>query len=352
MGFYLRKGFNFGPLRLNLSRSGLGLSAGVKGFRVGLGPRGAYLHAGRGGLYYRQNLGRLGAAPTPGGGPSPLRPQLGDVQLSEIETAGTDQLANATSSELLAELNRVARRTDLAPLTAFLVVGAAVALGFLVHPFAAIPAIVVGVPVILWVRHLDVTHGTAVLEYDLQGEAAQRYEQLREAFKRLAQCARIWRIDAAGQTDDWKRHAGAGTVVKRSLALPYFGLPRRVQTNIEVPVLPAGNQRLYFYPDQVFVFEGSRVGAVAYADLRAITSTSEFREDEQVPSDAQVVGSTWRYVNKKGGPDRRFGDNREIPIVRYGGLELTSGGGMRLWYQCSQQDAPKIIADAVDQMRA
>jgi len=25
---------------------------------------------------------------------------------------------------------------------------------------------------------------------------------------------------------------------------------------------------------------------------------------------------------------------------------------MRLWYQCSQQDAPKIIADAVDQMRA
>jgi len=272
--------------------------------------------------------------------------------LSEIGTAATDQLANATSSELLAELNRVASRTDLAPLTVLLVVAAAVALGFLVHPLAAIPAIVVGVPLALWMRHLDVTHGTAVLEYDLQGEAALRYEQLREAFKRLAQCARIWRIDAAGQTDDWKRHAGAGTVVNRSLALPYFGLPPRVQTNVEAPVLPAGNQRLYFYPDQVFVFEGSRVGAVAYADLRAVTSTSEFREDEQVPGDAQVVGSTWRYVNKKGGPDRRFGDNREIPIVRYGGLELTSGGGMRLWYQCSQQDAPKIIADAVDQMRA
>lgn len=58
MGFYLRKSFRAGPLRLNLSKSGLGVSAGVKGFRVGSGPRGGYVHAGRGGLYYRQSLGK------------------------------------------------------------------------------------------------------------------------------------------------------------------------------------------------------------------------------------------------------------------------------------------------------
>ena len=57
MGFYIRKSFRAGPVRLNLSKSGLGLSAGVKGFRVGSGPRGNYVHAGRGGLYYRKNLG-------------------------------------------------------------------------------------------------------------------------------------------------------------------------------------------------------------------------------------------------------------------------------------------------------
>lgn len=56
MGFYLRKSFRAGPLRINLSKSGLGLSAGVTGARVGIGPRGTYVHAGRGGLYYRQNL--------------------------------------------------------------------------------------------------------------------------------------------------------------------------------------------------------------------------------------------------------------------------------------------------------
>lgn len=60
MGFYLRKGFNFGPLRINFSRSGVGLSLGVKGLRVGMGPRGNYIHAGRKGIYYKESLPEIG----------------------------------------------------------------------------------------------------------------------------------------------------------------------------------------------------------------------------------------------------------------------------------------------------
>ncbi len=56
MGLYLRKGFRAGPVRFNLSKSGLGISAGVKGARFGVGPSGTYVHAGRQGLYYRQYL--------------------------------------------------------------------------------------------------------------------------------------------------------------------------------------------------------------------------------------------------------------------------------------------------------
>ena len=58
MGFYLRKSMKLGPFRLNLSKSGIGVSAGVKGFRVSTGPRGAMVHMGRHGLYYRKTLGR------------------------------------------------------------------------------------------------------------------------------------------------------------------------------------------------------------------------------------------------------------------------------------------------------
>ena len=58
MGFYLRKSFRMGPMRLNLSKSGLGVSAGVRGARIGVSSRGkAYVHVGRGGLYVRETLG-------------------------------------------------------------------------------------------------------------------------------------------------------------------------------------------------------------------------------------------------------------------------------------------------------
>ena len=50
MGFYVRKGFNFGPLRVNFSKSGIGLSLGVKGLRFSAGPNGSYVHAGRKGV--------------------------------------------------------------------------------------------------------------------------------------------------------------------------------------------------------------------------------------------------------------------------------------------------------------
>lgn len=56
MGFFIRKAFRAGPIRFNLSKSGLGVSVGVKGLRVGAGPRGPYLAAGRHGVYLRQSL--------------------------------------------------------------------------------------------------------------------------------------------------------------------------------------------------------------------------------------------------------------------------------------------------------
>jgi hypothetical protein len=56
MGLFLRKSFRVGPIRFNLSKSGLGISGGVKGARLGVGPHGTYVHAGRHGLYYRKNL--------------------------------------------------------------------------------------------------------------------------------------------------------------------------------------------------------------------------------------------------------------------------------------------------------
>jgi len=57
MGFYFRKSINLGLFRINISKSGIGISFGVKGFRVSVDPKGkTTLNAGKGGLHYTKTL--------------------------------------------------------------------------------------------------------------------------------------------------------------------------------------------------------------------------------------------------------------------------------------------------------
>ena len=102
MGFYLRKSVRLGPLRFNLSKSGIGTSVGVTGFRIGTGPRGNYVHMGRGGLYYRSTLPSSSTS-----GPRPaLPPHLPSVDvhadaLTEIESASVLGMTDNSSEGLL-----------------------------------------------------------------------------------------------------------------------------------------------------------------------------------------------------------------------------------------------------------
>jgi hypothetical protein len=109
-------------------------------------------------------------------------------------------------------------------------------------------------------------------------------------------------------------------------------------------MLPAGRQTLYFFPDRLLVYDGSGVGSVPYPALVATAGTTHFREDGDVPSDSQTVGTSWRFVNRDGGPDRRFNNNRQIPIVEYGQLSLRSESGLNEAFQCSR---PETVAALV-----
>ena len=88
---------------------------------------------------------------------------------------------------------------------------------------------------------------------------------------------------------------------------------------------------------------------------RSISWTSRaiqvpFHEDEHVPADARVVGHTWLKANKDNTPDRRFRDNRQIPVALYGWLEFRSGG-LHEAYMVSNADAAAEFATAFDRYR-
>jgi hypothetical protein len=187
-----------------------------------------------------------------------------------------------------------------------------------------------------------VSNGTAILNYSLEGEAAQAFEKLQAPFRQLATCQLFWHIDATGRADA-KRNAGATTNLKRTEVRPSFSRPPRVQCNIEVPRLNAGRTTLYFFPDRLLVYDPAGVGAVAYSDLKVDTQESKFVENASLPRDSRRVGTTWQYVNKKGGPDRRFKNNPELPVMQYGVIAFSSNSGLSALFMCSRCDVTALF---------
>lgn len=180
--------------------------------------------------------------------------------------------------------------------------------------------------------------------YGLDQDAEGAWQGLQNGFDWLASSQSIWHLEARGGVTDRKRNAGATQLVRRTAIRPTKVDPPNVRTNIAVPSLPVGSQTLYLLPDRILVFQGSAVGAVGYDQISLKIETTQFIESEGVPGDAPVVGSTWQYVNKSGGPDRRFSNNRQLPILQYGEIHLTSSTGLNEVIQVSNPKAPEYFA--------
>lgn len=353
MGFYLRKSLSVGPFRFNLSKSGIGVSAGVKGFRIGSGPRGNYIHMGRGGLYYRTSLSPGGgrprtipAVPSPGTGDNTTRDLHESLQA--IESANVLDMVDSSSASLLEEINGKKNKIRLWPIFSVI---SLIVLFLLGASFDTFWPIYIFIPIALAAIYLvymrDQVTKTTVLFYELEQGQEEKYQALHDAFAKIIACGSKWHVEAKGAVKDKKRTAGASSVINRKKVSPGKGNPSFLKTNISVPFMPAGKQFLYFFPDKLLVFDSNGAGAVNYKDLNVEVNPTRFIEDEAVPSDAAVVDKTWKFVNKSGGPDKRFKDNKEIPIVLYESVHLSSSTGLNELIQISKRGVGEDFKTAI-----
>lgn len=344
MSFYLKKSLRFGPLRFNLSKSGIGVSAGVKGFRLGTGPRGNYIHAGRGGIYYRKTLGKQARGqPT-----TEIPPGIDAPELLERPDSEPCFLTDASSAELVAELDEKRKRKRAWPLFALLSI---IAIAVAAYSEVSAP-LVAGSTVCLCALVLalviwDHRRKTVVLFYDLESQVLAAFKSLHSALEQVRSCSRVSHIRSTEHYADRKYHSGVLEGVERSPAIPFLKSPPLVKTNISIFAIPAGGSTLYFCPDRLLVCGSNSIGAVRYSALRVTTETCRFVESKGVFPDQQIVGTTWRYVNKDGGPDGRFRDNPQFPIVLYEELRLKSLGGLHEVYQFSNAGIATQLAEAI-----
>lgn len=288
--------------------------------------------------------------------------------MKQTETADVDTLVETSTDETIAEINSKLELYAYGNAPLVTVVTAVVALAIVLILFSvlsrlwevqandsetfyallipaialavALPAVVfVCVPVIKRVRATDKLKRTTHLSYKLDRVARARYTALLKAFECLARSVGIWSQQTQQATPDWKRNAGASALItRRRIGVGALQMPG-ILVNLPVCGFDFGHMMLFFLPDQLFVLQGKRYGAVSYSGIQKSLSEVSFREDGPVPGDAQVVDYTWQFVNKNGGPDRRFKDNRQIPVVRYGALNFTCSDRLQIKLQVSSFQA-------------
>lgn len=329
MSFYVREGFRVGPIRFNLSKTGVGASLGVKGFRLGTGPKGEYVHVGEGPVRYRKykQLGSsgetssasdAGASSSHGNSePETLEKDLEDSENLEA-SADASSLAETDPEDMVKEINAARSRWRTWPLAAT----ASTALLSL----SAIAA-VVGAVVTVLLYQRDQVRKTVALFYDFEGETREQYETVCRAFSDSAESDEIWNAEIG------------------------FGSPDSVTANIPVPTLSLEEQSLYFFPERILRESNEGVEALSYQNLRVdTTSTTQKREASTVPTDAKVVDSTWKHTTKDGSRDKRYKDNPRIQRFRIEGVRLKnteSSHSLKVYIGFSKKKAATAVSRAI-----
>ena len=320
MGWYFRKSKSVGPFRVNFSKSGMSFSTGVKGARMSFGPRGTFVNVGGNGIYYRKKLGSS-AKGNSSRGKSYV--QNGSVQYAENYAQTVDAITvqeqtqgvSVTNQAIVKDIKRARLLNWLwIATTAVLFVGVAWWTVF----------------IMLAIRILLPRFFRAEVNYELDTEAVNEWDKFAEFFSTLKTSKKLWVIETSQSVMNTKTNAGAGRNLTRSqLTLKQTKANRTIGfgvfSNSSCFKLKGKQCTILFLPCDIIIKKGKHIVACSYENLEIRTGTTNFIETDPVPKDATIIRYTWQFVNKDGSADRRYSNNRKLPVCQYGRIMLQAG---------------------------
>ena len=189
--------------------------------------------------------------------------------------------------------------------------------------------------------------------YSVEDEYGQLFDLQKKFFTEFQTNRKIWQKTKSKRVNNSKYHGGAGNLVDRvpvkkvesdSLPSPL------IKTNVEIPHISLSNIDLYFFPERLILKKGNKFAGVFYKNMEIKGVRTRFIEDESVPKDATIIGQTWKYVNKSGGPDRRFNNNRQIPICQYSEYNIKGQNGINEIIMTSRADGMNNFSNYINKI--
>lgn len=366
MAWKFRKRLTLFPgFRINLSKSGLSATVGIRGLSVNVGQNGAFLNTGipGTGIYDRKRIGNIPAdvkdkpiiAPEENRFTQYLPSGATEIKSFVPELLTSDGFFGLKESIIKAQeekinlMNEYRSAKSKHSLSVFLlVVSYLLIFGLFIKWFKnnrkARKQDAIDVYKIYEDFKLEI-------DFNLDNQALNEYISLENCFDLLSKSMKIWDVTTSQENDMVKTRSAASSSITRTPVSFERGQLDYINTEfIPLKLNNANGGSLYIYPG--FLVMPSKISTafalIDFRDLNFEHHDQRFIEEDGVPSDSQIADQTWRYVNKNGSPDRRFSNNYQIPIVRYCEINFKTKKGLNESYQISNAETGQVFANAFE----
>lgn len=349
MGFYFRKSKSFGPFRINLSKSGIGLSTGVKGARLSIGPKGTYVNMGRNGLYYRKKIGsknkrttarttysanyntdnriHTNVNPTP-----PIN--IGDTSYAK-NSYERAVIRKIKSSKMLNNLWNVFFWGSL-----FLGIG---------NPCIWIVSVITGI-----IRCVFKGAFVTEINCDLEEDDKEAWEKFISSLNLIKTSNRFWMINSIEKIYG-KSDFGSTNDIDRKIITNFSELKvgkvnkMRIKSNCQMFQICDKDLKILFLPELLIIFSKKEISLHTYNQFNISHSERRFIENPTtLPNDAEILEWKYQHTTKDGTMDLRYKNNPRYPICKYGMLSLSSSSGLLIQFELSNVVVSEIISKAFD----
>lgn len=347
----------FPGFSLNLSKTGMSATLGVRGCSVNIGNNGTYFNAGipGTGIYDRINLNKKGKK-TEGNN---ILDNVRNVNCFEIEIKSyepelltSDTMASLKQSILDARIvkKEMFKEWQNAKTSKNVALAVLILLHFIIIGFFLKKLKEKYKEKSIFEKELksDYENFCLNINFVFDEELTEDFDKLKDSFSDMSHAVRIWDITSFRLTDKYKERTLASTALNR-LPVKFNNKSLDfIKSSVEAMMLENANGgNLYVYPGFVIIKkdESNDFGIVDLKDIHFKFSDSRFMEEEWVPPDSENVGYTWKYCNKNGMPDKRFSNNSQIPIQKYGKLEISSSEGLNEVFMISNASITRYFCD-------
>lgn len=330
MGLRFRKSINLGGLRLNLSKSGVGYSVGKKGLRFSKSATGRTTSTlsipGTGLSYVKDLSGKKKSTST-----KDTKPKTKETSYNSNNTYNASKsnmnytnyqsnsynfsqnssgnisynvnMANNYNSSNYVNLSnedfikKIRSRKALDIFSTILVLFAV--LFFISKIFLIIGGLGLFIKIIMLFTRVKI-------DFDFTNDGRTLYSNMNDILIKLSKNKKVWAIN---------ENKTMREEVKISKKYPWF-----VSNKVNMYYIKLRNEKIYFTPSYLVIEKGSLAKGYSYNSIGITNTYDECKEEGIKPSDAYVIGESYKYITKDGYPDKRFSYNPKIPVCNYGCL--------------------------------